>query len=77
MAVLTTTIGAEFTPAVGYFAVQAKGGKAQLLRKATGAAAFVWVGDVDERGLDAYQACSAAVWKFDAPGTVTVSAVET
>ena len=77
MAVLTTTLGAEFTPVTGYFAAQAVNQDAQLWRKSSASAAFVFVGIVPKGyGLDVYQAVPTAVWKFIAAVGTTVEAAQ-
>jgi hypothetical protein len=78
MAILTSALDTDFTPAVGYFAVQAVNRDAQLWRKTSAAADFVLVGTVPfGTGIDVYQASNLSVWRFRAaPGTI-VQASET
>jgi hypothetical protein len=79
MAVLTTTLGAEFTPAAGYFVVRVSGGMATLLRKnSAGDARFEPVmGSPISGGVDVYNAIAGPVYKLQsatADVNVTVSA---
>ena len=65
MAVLTTTLGAEFTPEQGYFALTVSGGMAELLRKnASGDARFEPVmGSPVSGSLDVFNSVAGQVYK--------------
>lgn len=78
MAILTSALETPFTPAVGYFAVQAVNRDAQLWRKTSAGAAFVCVGVVPAgTGIDVHQASGLSVWLFRAPPGTVVEASET
>ena len=77
MAILTTASGVEFTPAVGWFAVQSLNGQSKMFRKTSSGAGFAFVGIVETGlGRDVYQAADGAVWKFEAPEGVSVEAAQ-
>jgi hypothetical protein len=75
MAVLTTTLGAEFTPAVGEFNVQVVGsGDAYLWRKNNSGATFVEVrGNPVAGAVLVDNPVAGAVYKLLSDDSVTIS----
>jgi hypothetical protein len=73
MATLISALDADFTPAAGDFIAQAAGGQASLLRKNTGPAAFVLVGQISG-AVVVSNPVAGAVYRFSAPAGVTVQA---
>lgn len=77
MASLTTTVGAEFTPAVGYFIVRVSGGQGRIMRKnSSGDSRFEPVQGYNpvQGCIDVYQAISGAVYKVEnASGTQQIT----
>ncbi len=82
MASLTTTLGVEFTPAVGYFIVRVSGGNAVLLGKnSSGDARFEPVagpGNPITGRTDVYNAVDGARYKLESasPGQNVTIAVD-
>lgn len=75
MATLTSSLGADFTPAAGDFNVQASNGTVVIMRKQTSGAAFVEVGRVRSSGVIVSNPVAGAVYKLtSADATVAAQA---
>lgn len=64
MAVLTTALNTNFTPAAGDFIVQCTGGYVQLMRSNDGTAAFASCAPINDEAKTVSNPVAGAVYKF-------------
>jgi hypothetical protein len=75
--VLTTTLGAEFSPNNATFAVDVLNGSCSLLRSNTSGGNFAPVGDITGRAVDVNVSAAGSVFKLVAlAGSPTINAYE-
>ena len=75
--VLTTTLGAEFSPTKTTFAVDVLNGSCSLLRSNTAGGNFAPIGDITGRGVDVNVGAAGSVFKLEAlAGSPTINAYE-